>query len=154
MKSNWTLRGLNYCLLGFVAVCLFAGSALGKEKAYQGNFTLPFEAKWGLATLPAGNYSFTVDSTSVTGSVRVMGQDGKKTQAFIRIWGVSDQQDIEQPSQLIVIPTSRGAYRILAFQEPRLGMLLTFAVPKAERQLIAQAAPEEFPILLVSASAR
>jgi hypothetical protein len=153
MKSNRTLRGFNLLFAGLAAACLFAGSA-SAQKAYEGNFTLPFGAKWGGATLPAGNYSFTVDSASVGSFVKVTGQDGKQTQASIRIMGVSDQQSIEQPSQLIVVP-SRGAYRICVFQEPRLGMVLIFAAPKAERQLLAQAAPGELiRRITISASAR
>jgi hypothetical protein len=32
----------------------------------QGTFTLPFAARWGFATLPAGDYSFVLQGTGVT----------------------------------------------------------------------------------------
>ena len=51
------LSSLTLALLG---VCLSAGPA--NAQGFTGKFTLPFEARWGMATLPAGDYSFTVDA--------------------------------------------------------------------------------------------
>lgn len=41
-----------------LATCLFAGSA-SAQTGFQAKFTLPFEAHWGHAVLPAGDYSLT-----------------------------------------------------------------------------------------------
>ena len=52
---------LSSLVLALIASCLSAGMAKAQE--WQGQFTLPFEARWGQAILPAGDYSFTVDQT-------------------------------------------------------------------------------------------
>jgi len=40
-----------------------SGGACGNaQTVYKGQFTLPFETHWGGATLPAGDYTFTMSS--------------------------------------------------------------------------------------------
>jgi len=56
IRSSTLLRYLGLALL---AACFNAGNS--SAQAFQGKFTLPFEARWGQATLPAGDYSFTLD---------------------------------------------------------------------------------------------
>lgn len=43
-----------------VVFCALAGAANG-DPTYSGKFTLPYEVHWGRATLPAGNYSMTME---------------------------------------------------------------------------------------------
>jgi hypothetical protein len=50
--------------LALLAACFNAG--LASAQVFQGKFTLPSEAHWGKATLPAGDYAFTLDSVSPT----------------------------------------------------------------------------------------
>jgi hypothetical protein len=58
----------NLKLLTKVAVAVLALGALATggdaQNVYQGKFTLPFEARWGSATLPAGDYTFVMSSAA------------------------------------------------------------------------------------------
>jgi len=46
--------------LALLAACFVAGHA--NAQVLQGKFTLPFQARWGQTILPAGEYSFKLDS--------------------------------------------------------------------------------------------
>jgi hypothetical protein len=55
-----------------LALCLSAG--LGKaQNAYQGKFTLPFEARWQNAVLPAGAYTISMHSATAPYTMFVRG---------------------------------------------------------------------------------
>ena len=58
MKSM--LNSLQKLAMGsLLAICVNAGFA--NAQTVGGKFTLPFEAHWGQATLPAGDYSFLLE---------------------------------------------------------------------------------------------
>jgi hypothetical protein len=46
--------------LALLAACFVAGHA--NAQVFQGKFTLPFQARWGQATLVAGDYSFKLEN--------------------------------------------------------------------------------------------
>src|SRR5437899_4744414 len=66
------MKALRNGMLTIAALALagiFTGTANAQAKA-AGSFTLPFEAKWGNAVLPPGNYTFSVHSAnSASGAV-------------------------------------------------------------------------------------
>ena len=63
--------------LGIAALALGALATSGKaQNALQGKFTLPFETHWGGATLPAGDYTFTLASASSPYTLYIQGQAG------------------------------------------------------------------------------
>jgi hypothetical protein len=71
MKSNTKIT----LLLSLAAICFTAGS-LGAA-TIEGSFTLPGQTQWGLAVLPAGHYTFTLDHASTRGMIMVRrGNDG------------------------------------------------------------------------------
>ena len=60
-------RYLRFC--GFFALALLAISIIptvASAQSYRGKFTLPFAARWGGLTLPAGVYTFTADSLTAS----------------------------------------------------------------------------------------
>jgi hypothetical protein len=54
------LTVLRLVVLGMLVVGFNAN--LANAQTFKGKFTLPSATRWGLATLPAGEYSFTLDS--------------------------------------------------------------------------------------------
>jgi hypothetical protein len=65
MKANnvrFSAR-LGLLLAAFVALCVVAIPASARP-SLKGTFTLTHEARWGKATLPAGEYSLEVDQTT------------------------------------------------------------------------------------------
>src|SRR5258708_25708457 len=60
MKLTWNFTLLKLALGSLLAVCFTSGLASAQTDA--GKFTLPFETHWGQATLPAGDYSFLLET--------------------------------------------------------------------------------------------
>jgi len=127
METNRKLTVVRLLVLGVLVAAFNAKPA--SAQIVRGKFTLPFTARWSLATLPAGDYSFTLDKSSADGMVTV--NRGKRTMAMI-------------PTTAINYSTSGGSELVLeegAVRELRLpGIGLTFAYPAHNPR--NQAAPE------------
>jgi len=62
---NWARHLKLFTKLGAAALALGALATSGNsQNVYQGKFTLPFETRWGSATLPAGDYTFVMSSAA------------------------------------------------------------------------------------------
>ncbi|MGC9997181.1 MAG: hypothetical protein ABSF71_14760 [Terriglobia bacterium] len=125
IRISTLLRFLGLVLL---AVCFNAGHA--SAQMFQGKFTLPFEARWGTATLPAGEYSFRVDGVCATCSVYL--SRGIQNVAMILAWGRSENHSGH--AELSVV---RGTVRTLRL--PQIGVVLYYASPQHKHLT----APEE-----------
>ena len=77
-----------------VALTLSASHA-GAESSLQHRFKLSSEAHWGLAVLPAGEYSFTLDSVGSFPMVVVRSIDGKCAGMF-QAQSITQAKDSEQ----------------------------------------------------------
>jgi len=111
-----------------LAACLTAGHANAQE--FQGKFTLPFQARWGQATLPAGDYTFTVGSPGKPFHLYLY--SGRKCVGMIL--AQSFDKTYFGPAELTV---EEGTVRTLNL--PEIGIALQYA-PKHSKQLTA---PEE-----------
>lgn len=114
--------------LALLAACLMAGYANAQE--LQGKFTMPFQAHWGQATLPAGDYSFTVGSSGTL--FRVYLYSGRKCVGMIQ--AQSFDKTYSGPAALTLV---QGTVRALNL--PDLGIVLQYA-PQHPNHLTA---PEE-----------
>lgn len=106
------IRKFNFVQLTFaqlavataIAICCTPGTANAQARSYQ--FNLPYEAHWGLATLPAGNYSVRIEGVGTNAKIRV--QHGSDTVAII-----ATQNYDRQPSNkflLTVVRSSAGNF--------------------------------------------
>jgi len=131
MNANRNFRFFGLLALALLAMSLAPISA--SAQAYRGKFTLPFSARWGGLLLPAGDYSFKVDSLSGIGMVSVL-HDGKILGSVmvgsVSYFGPPDK------SNLVAIPTG-DAYRVtvLHVQDE---CAIEFPIPKNERQVITK----------------
>ena len=131
MKTNRMVTVLRLLVLGvLVAGC---NAKLASAQVLRGKFTLPSETHWGQATLPAGDYSFALD-TDYPGS-RVTVIRGKQTVAMIMSPGVNY---IKSGRSEIVMES--GAVREVNL--PQIGVSLHYPTPNSghrqapqERQL-------------------
>jgi hypothetical protein len=64
----------NFVVLFSVVMAAVVGNA---QIALHGKFQLASETRWGKAVLPAGNYSFTIDSTQLPVRIVIQSTDGK-----------------------------------------------------------------------------
>jgi len=132
------------------AVLLMAGlGALSTLAAAQsGTFKLPTEARWGRATLPAGSYSYSVES-SPAGKIITIRSAGTNWAAMLLSQSVVQTPTID--NQLLL--TKRGGemyVSALCLKDP--GLTLTYPVPSAKELISATALPERSAV--VSASSR
>ena len=95
----------------------------------EGKFTLPFEARWGTAVLPAGKYSLeTGFTTGDQRMVEVRGEAKGSTPAFVVIVA-HDASPNDNTSELVCIRKgSTGIVRSLMLKGS--GEILYFAIPK------------------------
>ncbi len=116
-------------LLGLVAL-LAPGFACAQE--LRGKFTLPFEARWGQTLLPAGEYTFMVNSEGPRW-MRVQ-REGQTFTFMPAYWSTTKDKDA---SALIV--ARRGdsaAIRSLYLKE--IGLTLHYAAPKPGTEMMAK----------------
>jgi len=121
----WAKYLKSFTKVGMAALALGALAASGNaQNAVQGNFTLPFETHWGGATLPAGDYTFTLPSASYPYRFYIRGQ---ATTAIITAVA-SDKKVASGHAQLNLVEIA-DAQNVQTFETPELGLTFSFATP-------------------------
>jgi hypothetical protein len=124
-----TIRNLVTIAAIAMMVAAFGSSRAKAQGLVHGSFNLPFPAQWGSATLPIGDYSFSILQT-----------DGHNV--FVRIWGEStgtasalimgyqgEAGVAEVPNSMTCISVGSACY-VQTLNLSALGETLRFAVPK------------------------
>ncbi len=120
------LKFLNHFALVALALCSSAG--LGRaQNAYEGKFTLPFEARWGGAALPAGDYAISIRSTTAPYVLIVRGE-GK---SVILLANGVDEKPVSDDSELTVVDAG-GTETIADLEAGQVGLTFAFSVPKSK----------------------
>lgn len=117
-------------VLGILAVCL--AQARANAQAFQGQFTLQEEARWGVGTLPAGNYTFTIGSLQPGGIVAIRGE-GK---AIMAVAGSRNDDVSSDPSSLLLVRRA-GAFTVRSLHLAEVGVDLYYPAGKAPMQIQA-----------------
>jgi len=140
MKTNRNL--LVASILGAVlAISLCAGLA-SAQVAFRGKFTLPYDVSWQSTVLPAGEYSFTMESLARPVRIIVRGM-GKA--AIIGAQGMSDSA--EKASALTV--ERRGGQRMVrSLQLAPFGLVLNYEAPSIPKEEFARNADSTHHILV------
>jgi hypothetical protein len=150
MTSARYLKAITKLGLIAVVVGILAGAG-NAVTVYRGKFTLPIEVRWGSSTLPAGDYTFELESQSSPYTLYVHGQ---KANAIIRAISV-DSGVLSTTAQLDLIDTS-DVPTIKTFEAPELGVTFTYFTPKqkhmAPKEVRHKGLPETEPGSQVSAS--
>ena len=131
MKTNRNL--LVASILGAVlAISLCAGLA-SAQVAFRGKFTLPYDVSWQSTVLPAGEYSFTMESPARPVRIIVRGM-GKA--AIIMAQGIS-LRSTEKASALTV--ERRGGKRVVrSLQLAPLSLVLNYQAPSIPKEEFAR----------------
>ena len=133
MNATRSFSSIRLLALGLVTLGLWASVA--RAQTCEGTFTLPFEASWGTAVLPAGDYSFKLETPStIPYSVEVRGNG---TGVLIRSTGISDRP-VSGRSELVLVRRG-GKARIRALHLTERGQTFHYFVPKDEPIMLAQA---------------
>jgi hypothetical protein len=121
---NWALHLKLFTKVGVAALALGALATSGNaQNAYQGKFTLPFETHWGGATLPAGDYTFTMSSASSDYRLIIRGQVNAIIMAV-----TTDDRAVADHAQLNLVDIA-DVQTVQTFDAPELGLTLVYPTP-------------------------
>jgi len=126
---------------GTVAVRLSARPAAG------GSFKLPFDAQWGIVTLPTGNYTFAVDHITSTGAI-VVYREGRPV-GIVRSQVLDSNQNQGKTAQLLCV-RHEGKFSVRALKMPEVGTFY-FPLPK-DLTVMAAKQPELIETVSVQVS--
>jgi hypothetical protein len=133
MKMMRSLKFLNQLALVALALCLSAGVGRAQEIHYNGMFTLPFEAHWGSADLPAGDYTISIPSPATAPYLLYLRGEGETA---IIMASAADSKTVSDHSQLTVVNTG-GNQTITALEAGQLGLTFDYLVAKPNRKPMA-----------------
>src|SRR5450755_1702439 len=116
----------NFSMVGCLAVVAALNAGVASAQSVRGNFTLPFEARWGLATLPAGDYSFILRHATADGTLQLY--RGTHSVALIRCRGYDAIKDGTGGSAVILTREKGGSSpAVTALRLAPAGMLFSYA---------------------------
>ncbi len=142
-KLTQKLTAVKLLVAVLAAACLFAAAA-NAQPMYSGKFTLPSEVRWGKATLPAGEYQFTLNSPNFATIREISG----KYSAFVMPLGVN-QYDVRGRSALVI--TVRGNHRtVRELRLAEIGLTLNFQPRREKAEKVVQEAQQiqQVPVYL------
>ena len=121
----WARHLKLFTKLGVAALALGALAASGNaQSVYQGKFTLPAETHWGGATLPAGDYTFALQSMSSPYTLYI---HGERVNAIIMA-ASTDDRAVSDHAQLNLVDIA-DVETVQTFDAPELGRTFIYFTP-------------------------
>ncbi|PYU21890.1 MAG: hypothetical protein DMG32_19480 [Acidobacteria bacterium] len=120
-------------LLAIVTLATCAFTAAANAQSFTGKFTLPYEVHWGAVVLPAGDYSITMESSSVPALVSSANGEIKM---FTRLPITANS---EKGAAGLLISVRGDERTVRSVNLPQYGASLIYKpFSKAERELLAK----------------
>src|ERR1700682_2841240 len=114
----WARNLKLFTKLGAATLALGALATGGNaQDSFHGKFTLPFETRWGSATLPPGDYTFTLPSNSAPYRFYIQGQGAS---AIIQAT-TAEEKVVSERSQLSLVDIA-AVHTVQTFEAPELGV--------------------------------
>ena len=121
-------RMLVTAALALAAICASAVPA-SAQSASAGSFTLPNDVRWQGATLPAGDYTFRMDSVATPNRIILDGPNGYESVSAI----VADKDARGGKSSLTIVRHGSRAF-VHDLYLAKIGLRLQYHVPKAPKE--------------------
>jgi hypothetical protein len=120
----WARHLKLFTRVGVAALALGVLAASGNAQgSYQGKFTLPSETHWGGATLPAGDYTFVMLSTSAPYTLYIRGRADAIVMA-----ASTDDRTVPDHAQLNLVDIA-DVQTVQTFDAPELGKTFVYSTP-------------------------
>ncbi len=121
MKAIRAFHFMQFAVVSAIAIGCTSETASAQAPAYK--FRLPYEAHWGMVTLPAGNYSVTIDGIGTSARIHI--HSGAKTLADI----AAQSYDLKSSEKfaVTVVRSSSGNF-VRDVTVPELGEVFHFPV--------------------------
>lgn len=137
----WARHLKLFTKVGSAALAMVALATSGNaQNAYQGKFTLPFETHWGGATLPAGDYTFALQSVGFPYTLYIRGE---KVNAIIQA-AATDDRHVSDHAQLNLVDIA-DVQTVQTFDAPELGLSFVYDSPTQKHERHKQARLESAP---------
>jgi hypothetical protein len=134
MDGKQSLSARYLVLLAF-GICLFSGP-ISAQTVAKGEFDLTCATQWGLATLPAGHYTFMLDSTAKQGTLTVR---GAKPASMIHATVIDDHSAVDRNELILVRNGSLAVVRAMRLAE--YGITFYYQIPRSAT-IVADNKPE------------
>lgn len=121
-------------LLGAVVLLTLLNAGVARAQDYVGNFTLTSETRWGKAILPPGHYTLQLESTNDLITVR-----SRDRRAAVMVMSQSRATDTHLMSSQLILVSRRGKPTVRELRLAGLEAILSYAVPKENREEVAHA---------------
>jgi hypothetical protein len=131
MKTN-LIRVFAALAIGLIVACVSAIPAAAQD-AVKGSFTLPNDVRWQNASLPAGDYTFSLKSTATPAQIVLHGDNGP---AMVMTSVISDRRDGRQ--SFLIVEHRGGSRFVRELYLAEVGLHLRYnvpSIPKHEREL-------------------
>jgi hypothetical protein len=132
MKSRITRHITQAALLA--SVLLVTGLSARPASAqgrFEGKFTLPYEVRWGRATLPAGDYQLVfVDNTLGT----LLAIRDAKTLRILALEPVNNREDSHQGTSALLVGTHGKQHVVYSLTIAELGECFVYERPPAHNR--------------------
>ncbi len=148
MNKNKSLSMVKTLVLALLATGVFSG--LASAQVIEGKFTLPCATYWGGAILPAGDYSFSLGTSSLPALITVRGRAKGGRAAMINAQATSQTRPSERSSLTLVRRGEQAIVRSMYLAE--LGVAFSYSAPRGQTVFLAQG-PELIQRVAVSTSA-
>ncbi len=122
----WTRFVKSFTKTGAAALALAALATAGNAgEVYKGKFTLAAKTQWGDVTLPAGDYTFALPSTSFPYTLYI---HGKTVDAIVRAVTI-DEAAVSHGARLDLTDVA-AAPAVQKFEAPQLGLTFIYRTSK------------------------
>jgi hypothetical protein len=139
MKTKMQRTTFKTALTALLAACLLASSANAQLSALEGKFSLPHEAHWGTAVLPAGDYLLSIRTT---GSPTILTIQDAKTGRWVAMVAPQFRRTTTARETALLI-SARGSQRVIhSFRVAELGVVFISEPALAREQSIGEDAGE------------
>jgi hypothetical protein len=145
MKPTRKLVPMKLLLAVLLVACWIPMVANAQTAAFEGKFQLQNEVRWGLAVLPAGEYSFTIDWTMDDKPLAVVrSTNGKKA-----VFALATATAGAEPGGSYIFIADEGTRRVRLLNLPEHNLSLAFGtLSKRDRQELHAAGTEVVPVLV------
>jgi hypothetical protein len=143
-----SLRNRMLVIASFALAIFASATPAAAQQAFKGSFTLTHEVRWQNFTLPAGDYTFEMKSTSGPSLVTLKGPNGS---SFIPAL-VANEMVIEQ--NMLVIETHGSISAVTELRLSSIGRSLRYAAPKAPKDVELAQGPVTREQVLVAMKAK
>jgi hypothetical protein len=131
-----------------LAVVCASATPAAAQLACKGNFTLSHEVRWQNATLPAGNYTFEMQSVAPPSILVLKGPNGSRyITALVANEASSDQS-------MLIIESRAGRSTVAELRLSSISETFRYAVPKAPKETELAQGPVTREQILVAMNAK